>query len=195
MKSAGPFVAALILALSLGACGKSNEHAQTARRDAVTSPSSAGVSDAAPLRCGETIDTVAQPSTQQQPILGAIALDTRHPLQVSNLRSSGAAGYFAKTALLVKVGQVAEVVVPQASLSHLTVSWGTPGAMTKSLQIPGCGNSGSAPRWLVFPGGFTVDKRGCFPLLVKAGGRTQTVSVGVGASCPSWALHRTPKRS
>jgi hypothetical protein len=111
-------------------------------------------------------------------------------LKTTTLQANSAGGtaphrLFAKTGLLVHTGRESTLTVPEGWAAHVSIAWGNHAAeWTTSLHIPACPepHSGSG-QWLAFPGGFSLDKAACVPLEVRAGGKTTTIYVSVGAHC------------
>ncbi|KUL30031.1 hypothetical protein ADL15_26035 [Actinoplanes awajinensis subsp. mycoplanecinus] len=139
------------------------------------------------MDCADPIDSLTAPPGGYATLLDAVALTARGPLQVSR---SAEGGYFAKTALLIRAGRTAEIVVPAG---RAAVEWGNTGAgpRTSDLRIPPCPRSGTG-EWQVYPGGYHVTEPTCLPVEIHAAGRSVTLHVPVGAPCPSTAAGRSP---
>jgi hypothetical protein len=137
------------------------------------------------LDCSGPIDMVSSPTGPQRGILDVVGLDITSTLQVG--RADGAAPHhlFAKTGLLVHAGHEGTLTVPASWATRLSIAWGNHAPeWTTGLHIPACPAPPTASgRWLVFPGGFSLDKAACVPLHVRAGKETTTVHVSVGAHC------------
>jgi hypothetical protein len=132
------------------------------------------------LDCTNPIDSLAEPPGGYTVLLDAVALRTGEELQAEK---AGDGRYFAKTGLLIRTGQAAELVVP-ANVAE--VDWGNTGAgqRTAHLRIPACPKFG-AGEWQVYPGGYYVPKPVCLAVEIRADGRTTTVRVPVGTPCPA----------
>jgi hypothetical protein len=90
--------------------------------------------------------------------------------------------YFVKWGILVKPGKGRiEMIVPQAWRKRVAIEWGGPSRAASALRISGCPAQGRA--WIMYPGGFHVTAAACVPLIIRAGGRSQTVRFGVGRRC------------
>lgn len=176
---------AVIIALCSGA-------ACTGKVDPAVSPSgrvpAASGSGAAPpgqvnLDCSDPIDMVSSPTGPQRGILDVVGVDITSTLQAG--RTDGPHRLFAKTGLLVHAGREGSLTVPASWATRLSIAWGNHAPeWTTGLHIPACpAPPGASGRWLVFPGGFSVDKAACVPLQVHAGKETTTVHVSVGAHC------------
>ena len=137
------------------------------------------------LDCSAPIDVVSSPTAPQRGILDVVGLDITSTLQA--LRADGADPHrlFAKTGLLVHAGREGSLTVPASWATRLSIAWGNhPAEWTTGLHIPACPAPPAASgRWLVFPGGFSLDKAACVPLQVRAGKKTTTVHVSLGAHC------------
>jgi hypothetical protein len=151
-------------------------------------PAASGSSDAAPpgqvdLDCSAPIDVVSSPTAPQRDILDVVGVDITSTLQAG--RTDGPHRLFAKTGLLVHAGRDGSLTVPASWATRLSIAWGNHAAeWTTGLHIPACpAPPGASGQWLVFPGGFSVDKAACVPLQVHAGKETTTVHVSVGARC------------
>jgi hypothetical protein len=137
------------------------------------------------LVCADFVGTDA-PSGRQPAVLGAVALASSSvALQTSTTGEAGATRLFAKSALLVYVGEASTITVTDPV--HQAIAWGKPGTTTKRLIIPSCPATGSGTKnatWLAYAGGYFVDQPRCAALIVSHDGREQMVKVGVGLACP-----------
>jgi hypothetical protein len=92
--------------------------------------------------------------------------------------------YLAKSPLYVRTeGRSAVIKVPQKARGHVALTWGNTdhdGVATRTLTVGPCAGGVG---WIVFPGGFYVDRPRCIELLVEVSGRTHRITVGVGAPC------------
>jgi hypothetical protein len=92
--------------------------------------------------------------------------------------------YFAKSPLFLRTqhGRAA-IVVSRRDRGHVALTWGNTdhdAVATRRLVVGPCpGGIG----WIVFPGGFYVDKPRCISLIVRTLGREHQVAVGVGSPC------------
>jgi hypothetical protein len=138
------------------------------------------------LTCSGPIGSVSSPTSLQSSLLDVVGLDITSTLQVSDGGGTDPHRLFAKTGLLVHVGREADLTVPAAWATRVSIAWGNHAAKwTSSLQIPACPAPPSGPgQWLAFPGGFSLDEPACVPLEVRAGNEVRTVHVSVGSRCP-----------
>jgi hypothetical protein len=137
------------------------------------------------LDCSAPIDVVSSPTGPQRGILDVVGLDITSTLQAVRAEGAGPHRLFAKTGLLVRAGREGSLTVPASWATRLSIAWGNHAAeWTTGLRIPVCPAPPAASgRWLVFPGGFSLDKAACVPLQVSAGKKTITVHVSLGAHC------------
>ncbi|WP_329252000.1 hypothetical protein OG417_08140 [Actinoallomurus sp. NBC_01490] len=125
------------------------------------------------------------PTGPQRGVLDIVGLDTTSTVQAARAEGAGPHRLFAKTGLLVHAGREGSLTVPASWAARLSIAWGNHApAWTTVLHIPACPAPPAATgRWLVFPGGFSLDQAACVPLRVRAGRETATVHVPVGAPC------------
>lgn len=138
------------------------------------------------LDCSDPIDTVPSPWGPQSGILDVVGLDITSTLQAARTGGTDPHRLFAKTPLLVRAGHEANVTLPASRATRVSIAWGNHAPeWTTGLHIPACpAPPGASGRWLVFPGGFSVDKAACVPLRIRVGRRMTTVHVSVGVHCP-----------
>jgi len=138
-----------------------------------TSPAAPGPAPVDPLaiRCGESVDQVAEVPEGYEAVLGVVALPAG---RVLNAGDAEPGRLFAKQGLLVRADAVFELVVPTGS--GMEIGWGAPGPRGALLRVPGCPGG---PGWLVFAGGFHVGEPGEFPLTVRADGREAQVRITI----------------
>ena len=91
--------------------------------------------------------------------------------------------YFRDAGLLIRAGASAVVVsVPEGWRDRVAVSWGD-SPVSSSLRFARCDRLG-AGAWNAYSGGFHLHARGdCVPLVVRVGGMSTTVRVGIGRAC------------
>ena len=179
-------VAVMIALCSGAACtGKVDPAVSPSGRVPAASGSVAAPPGQVDLDCSDPIDIVSTPTGPQRGILDVVGLDITSTLQVG--RADGAAPHhlFAKTGLLVHAGIEGSLTVPASWATRLSIAWGNHAAeWTTGLHIPACPAPPAASgRWLACPGGFSLDKAACVPLHVRAGKKTTTVHISVGAHC------------
>jgi hypothetical protein len=139
------------------------------------------------LKCRDQLgwDT---PASGYSVVLNKVALPTKKAFGASHVRPHAPKSkYFAKQGLYVKAGATFELIVPAAWKSRVTIGWGNPGKDTTHLYVTGCTPIKKGAHWLVFAGGFTMNKPACIPIVVKSGAQQKTVHVGAGKACPGQA--------
>jgi hypothetical protein len=92
--------------------------------------------------------------------------------------------YFAKSPLFLRTqNRGATILVSRRDRGHVALTWGNTdhdAVATRRLDVGPCpGGAG----WIVFPGGFYVDKPRCISLIVRTRGGEHRVAVGVGSAC------------
>lgn len=147
------------------------------------------------LRCGDVIATADSPSPGHSVVLGEVALPTETALQANPSAQADLGGQlFAKDGLLIQPGASVELIVPDGVHGQASIGWGSPPIRTRHLVIEGC-RSTTTTSWLVYAGGYWVAEPTCLPLVVKAGGASGQVSIGVGTPCPGQAPPSPPTMS
>lgn len=143
-------------------------------------------SSSASLLCRDIIFGRDMPDPDLTVVFDQVGLPTRRALQASAdpTEPDPGARWFAKVGLFVARGSSFELIVPAEWIGHLSMNWGSPGERTTHLYVSGCDPTRAETAWVVFAGGFHVDKPACVPLLVKAGDREQLLHIGVGPACP-----------
>jgi hypothetical protein len=171
--------------LCLGAACTGDPAASPRGRTPVPSDGAATSPGQVDLDCSDPIDTVPSPTGPQRGVLDIVGLDTTSTVQAARAEGAGPHRLFAKTGLLVHAGREGSLTVPASWAARLSIAWGNHApAWTTVLHIPACPAPPAATgRWLVFPGGFSLDQAACVPLRVRAGRETATVHVPVGAPC------------
>jgi hypothetical protein len=181
-------LSAALLATALAAaagCSGSPRPDPTPSVDRSSPPSTAY--SGASLDCNGSIDTVTTLDPEYRNVLDAVAFQVTTPLQTSTSTGSDPHRLFAKTGLLVHTGVTATVTVPAAWKARLAITWGNHAAeWTSTLQTPACRQpEGTTGPWLAYPGGFSADKPDCYPLEIRSGDRTATVTIPIGQACPN----------
>jgi hypothetical protein len=151
------------------------------------------------LACGQYIDT-RSPTRDYTVLLGVVALPiapNAAALQTSiQGPANSATRLFAKTGLLIRTGRRSELAIPPAWAGRLRIGWANgparpgPGLLVNCHPYPG-DRSG----WLAYPGGFWLPHPACVPLLIKSGGRSQRVQIGLGTPCPGQRPPQGPTQS
>jgi hypothetical protein len=134
-----------------------------------------------------TCDLVSQgmgnvrPSGGDRVVLGRIAVPGRYLPGL--FEQEWPLRYWRKAGILVRPGKTpVDIIVPPAWRSRLVIQWGEPAGPASSLRITGC--PGREVPWLPYGGGFNVAAPSCVPLIVRSGGRSQTLRFGIGRRCP-----------
>jgi hypothetical protein len=180
-------VGAVIALCSVAACtGKVNPAVSPSGRAPTASGTGAAPPGQVNLDCSDPIDIVSSPTRPQRGILDVVGLDVTSTLQVGRGNGTDPHRLWAKTGLLVQAGREGSLTVPASWATRLSIAWGNHAAeWTTGLHIPACpAPPGASGRWLVYPGGLSLNKAACVPLQVRAGKETTTVHVSVGAHCP-----------
>ena len=117
-------------------------------------------------------------------LLGAVSVPgSRHLADDSAATADRHWRYYRNAGIAIRAGTFAVTVsVPEGWRDRVAVSWGDSPA-SSSLRFAPCGRSG-AGAWNSYSGGFHLHSRGdCVPLVVRVGGMSTTVRVGVGRAC------------
>lgn len=89
-----------------------------------------------------------------------------------------------KTPIFVRPGTSWTLTVDDASVDHVRMGWGSPAVPDVVVVPPHCPDRpGSASGWWVFPGGFWVDRPGCYSLRLEADGESMLLWVPLGERC------------
>jgi hypothetical protein len=110
-------------------------------------------------------------------VLGAVALPTRMVLQANDTGRAGES--FAKHGLVVKGDAEVELAVGEG-VTGARLEWNgvaTTGPTTRHQPCRG------QTDWFVYAGGYYVAAPTCLPVIVRAGGREQSVRIAVGVAC------------
>ncbi|MCA1708012.1 MAG: hypothetical protein LC808_33955 [Actinobacteria bacterium] len=185
-------IAPLLVVVFLAACSAAPSSPDAAERHGTASTTAPASEpqlhlDITMLRCGDVIATAESPSPGHSVVLGEVALPTETALQANPSGQADPGGQlFAKDGLLIRPGASVELVVPDIVHGQASIGWGNPAIRTRHLVIEGCGST-TTTSWLVYAGGYWVAEPTCLPLVVKAGGASRQVSIGVGTPCPGRA--------
>jgi hypothetical protein len=190
---------AAVIAMLLAACtgtsvtpgpGRSSIQPNGPATSSATPPSGSA------LACGNYIDANASAASLQV-VLGVVALPTspRYPALQTSLSGEGdkALRLFAKTGLVIKPGTTFELIVPAPFNHRLSIGWGLPGMPSHRVAVNSCPSPGG--KWLAYAGGYWIDHPACVPIIVKAGGKQQTVHIGIGTPCPGQQPPQGPSQS
>lgn len=132
--------------------------------------------------CGETVSSRVRGT---EILLGAVVLSPGRELQRPSVQSRrGPWRWFRPARIAVRDGETdVAVSVPLGWRDRVAVSWGR-SASTVALRFQRC--AAVARGWSVYEGGFHLRRRGdCVPLVVRVGGTTTTVRLGLGRACGS----------
>lgn len=117
-------------------------------------------------------------------LLGAVSVPGERHLAGAAVRVRGREWPFYRNAgLAVRAGTPdVTVSVPEGWSDRVALSWGG-SPRSGTLRFAAC--EGDAARsWNAYPGGLYLRRAGdCVPLLVRVGGTSTTVRIGVGRSC------------
>jgi hypothetical protein len=148
------------------------------------------------LACDSFIDGNAL-AAPLQVVLGVVALPVSpaYPALQTSLSGdgSGAPRLFAKTGLVIRPGTTFELIVPAPFADRLRIGWGSPGTPSHRVMVSNCPNPGGG--WLAYAGGYWIDHPACVPIIVRAGGKQQTVHIGLGTPCPGQRPPQGPSQS
>ncbi len=117
-------------------------------------------------------------------LLGAVAVPSaRHLAHGSTTTTDRQWRYYRNAGIAIRAGASAvSISVPDGWRDRVAVSWGDSPAAS-SLRFAPCGGS-PARIWNSYSGGFHLHARGdCVPLIVRVGGLTTTLRIGVGRAC------------
>lgn len=166
----------------------------TACTDDAAPPSGPTRSDAGPvppgkrtLNCADPIGTAPSPTAPHADVLGVVGLDLTSQPQAAPVTGTAPHRLFAKTGLFVRAGRESTLTVPPSWATRVSITWGNhaPGWATE-LHIPACpAPEPDSGKWLVFPGGYSLDEPACVPLQIRTENRTTTVHVPVATPCPN----------
>lgn len=137
--------------------------------------------------CNPTSVPAAGPGRQQQSyrvMFGVVAVPSVVSGRASPSGRSGPWRFFDKQGLFTRAGSPAVVFsVPKAWRTRVAIGWGDGAGPASALRVTSC--SGPSGEWNGYPGGYFLRAPTpvCAPLVVRLGGRSATVHVGIGRSC------------
>jgi hypothetical protein len=151
------------------------------------------------LACGQYIDT-RPPTPNYTVVLGVVALPIAPKAVALQTAISGlpdpSTRLFSKTGLLIRTGTKSELAIPPAWAGRMRIGWANgPARPGPGLQVNCHPYPGDRSGWLAYPGGFWLGHPACVPLLIKTGGRTQRVQIGLGTPCPGQRPPGAPTQS
>lgn len=114
-------------------------------------------------------------------LLGAVVLSPGRELERPTLRGDGRWRWYRPARIAIRDGEPhVSVSVPLGWQRRFAVSWGG-SEPTDAVRFGRCA---SGRGWTVFEGGVHLRKRAaCVPLVVRVGGTSTTVRLGVGRAC------------
>jgi hypothetical protein len=141
------------------------------------------------INCDAAIDELADPPVGFRVWSDAVALPSEDREQ--GLGRSGpdndptSARRFAKVPLIIKRGEVVDLLVGAHSQRNVLVSWGklTSSGPASHLTSERCSSSDDVGQWLVFPGGVWVLEPQCVELVVQVGRSREIAKLDVGQRC------------
>ena len=134
--------------------------------------------------CGETAASRVEGT---RILLGSVVLTPPRELERPSVRAGGGRWrWFRHARIAVRDGEAdVAVSVPLGWRDRVAVSWGASGS-AHALRFDRC--AASRRGWSVYEGGFHLRERGdCVPLVVRVGGTSTTVRLGVGRACGATA--------
>ncbi|MDI2130652.1 hypothetical protein [Yinghuangia seranimata] len=139
------------------------------------------------LDCSTAVDTLGAVSAGYAVALDTVAFSTSAGvLQLGDTPDPDAEGRrFAKTGLVIRVGESAELSVPADAAERPAILWGNMQEPASEIRIPACPGRPGDKAWIVFAGGFYAERPMCVPLKVRSGGSEQVLMVPVGTACTS----------
>ena len=129
--------------------------------------------------CAAAIDVLPNPPADLAVVAAAVAVPTGTMLPPLP-QGSAERSLFAKSGLVVRADATVTLDVSGAAAVNPRIGWGSPADPGRRVRLIGCPDRLG---WLVFPGGYWVDRPACVPLTVTVAGRTERVAVAVGESC------------
>jgi hypothetical protein len=129
--------------------------------------------------CGETAGARVHGT---RVLLGAVVLSPPRQLERPSVRAhNGRWRWFRAARIAVRGGETdVSVSVPLGWRDRVAVSWGD-GGSAAALHFDRCA---AARGWSVYEGGFHLRRRDdCVPLVVRVGGTSTTVRLGLGRAC------------
>jgi hypothetical protein len=141
-----------------------------------------GVAEHATVSCDSVAQVIGRvaPGPGSRIVFGRIAVPARYLARVAD--EDYPLRHWVKAGILVRPGsRPVDLIVPVAWRSRLAIGWGD-GGVASSVRIAGCPAYGR--RWLGYAGGFHLAAPACVPLIVRTGGRSRTISFGIGRRCP-----------
>lgn len=154
----------------------------------VTEPSpSAGSVVAGQIDCN-VIDESA-PGGQWTVVGGVVGLAVAPKTDVLVLADSQDAAedgmrWWTKTPIYVRPGTSWALAVDGAAVDHVRMGWGSPAMPRAEVLPPLCPDrTPPASGWWVFPGGFWVDRPGCYTLRLTADSGSTLIRVPLGQKC------------
>lgn len=172
MKRSSGLVVALLLLFVVGCAGRGQGPTSSGR--------DGGDPEVVALPCAERVEEGSKIPDSYTVVAGVVALPTTGELGVSPLEDDGGRfALWAKSGLLVRSDS--EFTISVSDPYRGAIGWGTPPRFAATVRSDGC----AGEDWIAFPGGYLTDRPRCMELVVTSGGRSETVSVGLGTPCPT----------
>lgn len=150
------------------------------------------------LPCQDVIASAPTPPSGLSIVLSRVALPVGQELQTApSGLSNPALRLFAKQGLLIRRGVPFDLIVAPEWQARLRIGWGNSVTPTVTLRVATCRPPNSPtvnPQdpWLVYAGGYWIDKPSCVLILVRVGQQEQAVKIGLGTPCPNQASSPSP---
>ena len=65
----------------------------------------------------------------------------------------------------------------------------------EEVVLTALGSRPEGGKWLAYAGGYWIDHPACVPIIVRTGGKQQTVHIGIGTPCPGQQPPQGPSQS
>lgn len=156
----------------------------------LTSPSaSPTISVGAPQQIDCNVIGETAPVKGWTVVAGVVALAVTPKTELLSLVDSQDAAdegmhLWTKTPIYVRPGTAWTLRVDGASADHVRMGWGSPAEPATIVVPPTCPDRpSSASDWWVFPGGFWVDRPGCYTVRLETDGDSTLLRVPLGERC------------
>ncbi|HEY6739309.1 MAG TPA: hypothetical protein VI076_10710 [Actinopolymorphaceae bacterium] len=182
-------VPTVLLAASLVAGCSADPGDQASSRESSPSMPSASESPTAEsvaIRCDERLDTVTPAPDLSHVVDGALELPSLdepalRTQPASRTDALGAGWSWAKHGIAVKGGHRVTLRVAPEDTNRMRMGWGFAPIEKGVTVVAECP---AEPEWRAFPGGFWVERPGCYTVHVQVDdGEEQRARIGIGAPC------------
>jgi hypothetical protein len=125
------------------------------------------------------------PAQRYRTVLGSVSMPPAHLPEVSDTRERPWR-YWRKQGIVVRAGaSPVSISVPPAWSRTVAIDWGNAGRGGPYARVRFARCGPDARRGNAYVGGFSLTvPSACVPLVVRVGGRSATVLVGIGRRCP-----------